>query len=194
MPEVGNLYDNGPISPVCKIMENLAVKTAGSYRFYQVQFIEPLPRSSPLVADMVQIVQGAAAIGVAANGTLAQNLVQFLRINDGELLHLRFEPIDDVEILLWETASIGRFATNYMRARVSRFTAGRDPWLASTTTFVCNQDNDINIQVQNPNPVLMPQARIAFWGFRYFLGTELKNKPINATYIPAEGLGVGGRT
>ncbi len=197
MGEISGIYDNGPITPVCKIMENLAVLTGGDYHYFQVEFIEPLPRSSPMIADMVQIVQGAGGPGVPALGQLNQSLIQFLRINRGvkiaELLHLRFMPLDDIECLLWETASIGRFATNFVRARVSRFTQAMDPWLASTTFFVMGQDNDINLQIQNPNPVLMPQARVAFWGFRYMLGEELKSKPSNVTYVPAEGKGVGGR-
>ncbi len=197
MSEISGIYDNGPITPVLKIMENIGVLTGGAYHFFQVKFIEPLPRSSPLVADMVQIVQGAAGPGIAALGQLNQALVPFLRINRGikvaELLHMRLEPIDDVEILLWETASIGRFATNFLRARINRFTAFRDPYLASTTFFVMGQDNDINIQVQNPNPLVMPQARIAFWGYRYVTGEELEGKPQGpVTYVPAEGMGVGG--
>ncbi|MDD5060784.1 MAG: hypothetical protein PHN44_00690 [Candidatus Marinimicrobia bacterium] len=194
MPELSGIYDSGPIVPVCKIKENLAILTGGDYHYFPVEFIEPLPRSSPLVADMVQIVQGvAAAVGIAANATLNQALIQFLRINKGELLHLRFEAIDDIEFLLWETASIGRFATNFLRARVSRFTAFRDHNLASTTFFVMGQDNDINLQAVNPNAVLAPQARVAFWGYRYILGKEFPVKPQNQgmTYVPAEGRGVG---
>ncbi len=198
MPEISGIYDSGPIVPVCKVMENLAVLTGGGYHYFPVQFIEPLPRSSPLVADMVQIVQGAAGPGIPALGNINQALIPFLRINravkSGELLHMRMEPLDDVEFLLWETASVGRFATNFVRARVTRFTAFRDPWLASTTFFVIGQDNDINIQAMNPNPVLAPQARIAFWGFRYVLGVEFESKPAGpVTYVPAEGMAVGGR-
>ena len=197
MPETSGIYDSGPIVPVCKIMENLAVLSGGDYHFFQVLFVEPLPRSSPMIADMVQIVQGAAGPGIAAGGILNQTLIPYLRINKGvtisELLHLRFEPIDDVECLLWETASVGRFATNFVRARVSRFTAARDPFLSSSTIFIMGQDNDINIGVANPNAVLVPQARVAFWGYRYHLGEELKAKPANVTYVVAEGKGVGGR-
>jgi len=191
MPEVGNLYDSGPIMPICKIMENLGVLTGGDWHYYNTSFIEPMPRSRSMVADIVAI---SGNVQVAANGTINQQLIQFLRMNKGELLHLRFEPIDDVECLLWETGSIGRFATNFARARVSRFTAFRDPYLATSTFWVIGQDNDINIEIRNPNPVAWPQARVAFWGYRYFLGEELKGKPAGPiTYIPAEGKGVGGR-
>jgi hypothetical protein len=196
MPEVANLYDNGPISPVCKIFENIGILSGGNWEYHTVQFIEPLPRSGPLVADLVAISGNTTIPGTVGGivGTINQQLVQFLRMNEGELLHLRFEPIDDVDVLIAETGSIGRFTTNFVRARVTRFTAFRDPNLATTTFFVVGQDNDPYIEVRNPTPVAQPMARVAFWGFRYVINEVLTAKPTGPiTYIPAEGRGVGGR-
>ena len=183
MSEVGNLYDNGPISPICKIKENVSVLTGGDWSHFKVEYIEPLPRSSPLSVDVVAL---SGNVLIAANGTIAKQLTQVLRLNDKELTHLRFEPIDDVEGVLWEQSSQGRYATAFVQARVNRFTASRDPWLATTTFYVIGKDRDINLEARNPNGVAMPQARFVFWGYRYIL-SPLNAAPQNSTYVPAEG-------
>ena len=185
MSNVANLYDNGPISPVVRIKENVTVFTADSWQPFVVEYIEPLPRSSPMVADLVNI---SGAVTIAANGTIQKQLIAFLQLNDREFLHLRFEPIDDVEGILWEQSSNGRFVTRALQARASRFSFTRDPYLATTTFFIIGRDRDMNLEVRNPNPVALPQARFVFWGFRYII-TPLATKPPVTTYIPAEGRG-----
>ena len=183
MSEVANLYDNGPISPVVKIKENLSVMTGGDWSHYRVDYIEPLPRSAPLVVDLVAL---SGNVTIAANGSITKQLIQFLRLNDKEITHFRFEPIDDIEVILWEQSATARYATNFVQARASKFTATRDPWLATTTFFVIGKDRDVNIEARNPNPVAWPQARVAFWGYRYIV-SDLKSVPAVTTYIPAEG-------
>ncbi len=183
MPIVGNLYDSGPISPIVKIKENVSVFTGGIWEHYNIEYIEPLPRSSTLSVDLVAV---AGALTIPANQAIQKQLLQILRLNDRELTHLRFEPIDDVEGVLWQQSAQGRFSTSYAQARVSRFTSFRDPYLASTTFFVVGKDRDMYLEARNPNPVALPQARFAFWGYRYIL-SPLKAQPTVTTWIPAEG-------
>ena len=44
--QVANIYDNGPISPIARIKDNLAVWTSGKWEAYRIDFIEPIPRST----------------------------------------------------------------------------------------------------------------------------------------------------
>jgi len=183
MSTVANLYDNGPISPICRIKENLSVWTAGQWKHYNVTFIEPLPRSRPTTVEMV-VASGATTL--AANGTIAKQVVAILALAEMEFTHLRWEPIDDVEGVLWEQAGTGRFVTRGVQARVDRWTHFHDPYLATSTFFILGKDRDMNLEVRNPNPVAIPQARFVFWGFRYLLN-PLSSEPANTTWVPAEG-------
>ena len=99
MAEVGNLYDSGPISPVAKIKENLSIWTSGQWSHYRIDYIEGLPRSSPMLVEMVT---ASANTTIAANGTIGQLLVNALQLTAKEFMHLRWEPIDDMEGVLWE--------------------------------------------------------------------------------------------
>jgi len=181
--QVANLYDNGPISPIAKIKENLSIWIGGDWHHYNINFIEGIPRSSPLTVEMVTT---SGATTIAANGTISKQLVAFLQLKDRELLHLRWEPIDDVEGVLWELSSVARFAARAVHARVSLFTAIRDPYLATTTFWILGMNRDMNLEVRNPNPVALPIARFVFFGYRYLLD-ELPTEPAVTTYIPAEG-------
>ena len=181
--EVANLYDNGPISPVAQIKQNLSIWAGGLWSHYKIEYIEPMPRSSPTTVDMVALTGNTL---IAANGMLAKSLVAILQLADTEFFHLRWEPVDDVEGVLWELASQGRFASRALQARTSRFTSARDPYLATTTFWVMGRQRDIALEVQNPNPVALPQARFAFFGYRYIL-SELQSEPAQTTYVPAEG-------
>lgn len=181
--QVANIYDNGPISPIAKIKENLSIWTVGKWSHYNISNIEPLPRSSPMIAEMVTL-SGATTIGV--NGTITKRIVAILQPRELEFLHLRWEPIDDVEGVLWEQAGTGRFVTAAVHARVSRFTAARDPYLATTTFWILGRQRDMNLEVRNPNPVALPQARFVFFGYRYML-ILLDKEPTVTTWLPAEG-------
>lgn len=194
--EVANIYDNGPISPIAKIRENLSVWSVGKWGHYRIKNIEPMPRSSPMVVEMVAA-SGAAVI--AANGTIAKQAVAILQLSELEFLHLRWEPLDDMEGVLWEQAGTGRFVTRSVHARTSLFTGARDPYLATTTFWILGRDRDMNLEVRNPNPVPWPIARFVFFGYRYTLAAldrEEKGKVIidgieagriASTWLPAEG-------
>ncbi len=180
---ISGIYDNGPMTPVVKIKQNVSVWSGGKWEHYNVNFIEPLPRSTPGTVDMV-IASGATTI--AANGAIQKQVVNLLLMQLGELYQLRWEPVDDVEGRLWEISSTGRFVGRNLHARVTRFTDQRDPWLNTTQFFIMGKDRDMNLEVINPNPVALPQARFIFWGFRYVLD-PLQAVPAETTYIPAEG-------
>lgn len=189
--EVANIYDNGPISPIAKIRENLSIFTLAQWSHYRIRNMEPLPRSSPMIAEMVTI-SGATTIG--ASGTIAKSLIAILQPADLELLHLRWEPIDDMEGVLWEQTGTGKFVTRSVHARVSRWTALRDPFLATTTFWILGRERDMNLEVRNPNPVALPLARFIFFGYRCQLekldaqtAAGIEAGKIASTWLPAEG-------
>ncbi len=200
MPMLSGIYDGGVISPVAKIQENLSILTLGHYVHYRIRFIEGMPWNSQNVVEMV-VASGATTI--AANGTINQRIVAILQLNDNNLLHLRWQPLDDVEGILWEQAGTGRFVTRGVHSRVDLFTATRDPNLAITTFFILGKDRDMQLEVRNPRPVAQALARFVFFGYRYVLnpwkdegvkGQEvikgIEEGRIPSTWLPAEGLGV----
>ena len=162
--EVANIYDNGPLSLVARIKDTISVYTAKQWSHYQIALAEPWPRSSPLRVDLVAL---AGATAIAANGNITKRLVPILQVTDGEMLCVRFEPLDDVEGVVWEQSGTGRFNSRNNHARVDMATGLRDPYLASTTFFVMGYQRDMNLEVQNPNPIALPQARFQFQGYRY---------------------------
>jgi len=185
MSEVANIYDNGPISIIARIRENVAIWTEGQWQPYRIEFAEGIPPSRPMTVDLVQI---AGLLNIPANGTITPQMLAILQPANNELLHLRFKPIDDVEGLLWEQTSMTRWNPKGVRARVDLFTDAFDPYLASTTFFIIGSlgNKDMNLEVRNPNAIALPQARFAFWGYRYTL-SALSSIPANCVYLPAEG-------
>jgi hypothetical protein len=185
--EIANIYDNGPISPIAKIGENLAIYKDNTWIAYKIQWFEGIPQSSPFVVDFV-LASGVLNIPPGGQTNKAASVV--LSMTENEMLHLRWEPIDDVEGMLWELNESSRYTTMGAQARTSPFTSRRDPWLATTTFFVLGQNisNTAVIGAFNPWAIAQPTARFAFWGFRYVL-TPMGVDPrtINATYLPARG-------
>lgn len=164
--EVANIYDNGPLSLIARIKDTISAYTAKKWSHYQVAFAEPWPRSGPLRVDMVAL---AGVTTIAANTNIAKRLVPLLQVTDGEMLCVRFEPLDDVEGVVYEQSGTGRFNSRNNHARVDMASALRDPYLCLTTFFIMGYQRDMNLEVFNPNPVALLQARFQFWGIRYVL-------------------------
>ena len=191
MGEISGIYDSDVIQPIAKIKENLSIWTVGKWKHHRIENIEPMPRGSPMIVEMVA---ASGATNLGAYGTIAQQVVAILQLNELEFTHLRWEPIDDVEGILWEQASSGRFVTRSAHARVTRFTSVRDPYLVSTTFWVLGRDRDMNLEVRNPNPNVLSQARFVFWGYRYMLtllddatGKSIEESRAKTCWVPAEG-------
>lgn len=183
MSTVANIYDNGPISPIVKIKENFSVWTMGTWKHFVVDFIEPMPRSSQMVVDLLAT---SGATTLAANGTISKQLMNILLLSSGEFLQLRYEPIDDIECVLWEQASQGRNSTRGTHARVTLTTPMRDPYLATSSFYIIGKDLDPQMEIRNPQGVAISSARVVFWGYRYLI-SSLQNEPANTTRVPAEG-------
>ena len=164
--ETSGIYDNGPLSPIARIKDNLSIYTAKKWAHYQIALSEPWPRSSPLRVEMVAL---AGLTTIPANGSIAKRLVAILQVTDDEMLQVRFEPLDDVEGVVWEQSGTGKFNSRNTHARVDMATCLRDPYLATSTFFIMGYQRDMNLEVRNPNPVALNQARFQFQGYRFVL-------------------------
>ena len=168
MSEVANLYDSGPISPIARIKENLSVFTGANWAHYKIEFIEPIPPGPASVVDMVAVPTGVRT-QIAANGTITKQVINFLQVAEEEFLHVRFEPLDNVEGVIWEQSGQPRFAARNIHARVDKKTRQWDPYLSTTTFYIIGLNRDMNLEVRNPMGYIMPVARFIFWGERYVL-------------------------
>jgi len=180
---VDNLYSQGPIAPICQIMEHIAVWSEQRWIGYQVNFIEPVPRSSTFIIDMVP-----AAATLAAAAAIAGAVQALLQVNNHEMAHYRWFAIDDIEGQLWQLSNMARFSPRGGQAGVNLLTPIYDPWLATTTFWVVGGagDKDARIGCTNISGAVLPQARLGFFGYRYLLSNE---EPVhtNARHLPAMG-------
>jgi hypothetical protein len=160
-------YQPGPIAPVVQMKKNISVWTGAQWEHFLVEFIEGQPLGSQNVIDMVNV---AGATTIAANGTLAKRVITQLRVNIGEMLHLRWRPLESLEGILWEQPNKSRFESRALLSRVDWRTGEHDPYYAATTFFIVGVgqgDRDMNLEVRNPTGWAYPQANFEFWGYRY---------------------------
>lgn len=169
MYEDSGIYSPGPIKPVAEINETLGIFTKKEWVFVRVKSIEGMPYGTPMVIDFVA---RAGATVLAAGATTAKLLAPLLQINEGELLHLRFKPLDNVEGQLFEVAADGRWTTRSVTARITQESGLHDPYWAASTFWIYGFNRDPNFQVVNNTGYGIPQARFVFWGWRYTVETK----------------------
>lgn len=198
MGTVANIYDNGPISPVARVKENIAVwQGETGYVPYKIEWMEPIPASSTFRVDLCVVGNNNTPLAAGPAGQIAATLLNVLTMNEKELFHLRWYPLDDVEGAVWQLSGSARFSTRGGQARVTLFTRAYDPYLATTTFYVIGQNKDARIGAFNPLAVAQPMCRFQFFGFRYVLTGPLSLPKIAdgsttggfagpITYLPAQ--------
>lgn len=190
MGTVANIYDSGPISPIARIHDNIAIWTENKYLPYRIEWMEGVPASSPWVVDLCFPPPAGPFTALPANGQIAKTAIALFQQNKNELVHFRWEPIDDVEGGLWELGTVNRYSPKGGAARVTPFTGDRDPWLATTTFFILGINKDIQLGCYNPQAVAQFVARFSFFGYRYVLSEQLPDSALNGpiTFLPAQGM------
>ena len=185
MPEYFDIYEPGPIKAV-PINYNIALWTEAKWKPFRVTYTEGIPQSSPFTVDMCQ--QRLPAGPIAAGGTIANTAVAVLGMNDKEVCHYRWYPLDDLEGGLWELGNMPRFNPFGGQARTSLFTEEFDPYLATTTFFILGQNKNVTIGAWNLWAAAQPTARFSFFGWRYIV-EELPQAAMQGpiVYIPAQG-------
>ena len=198
---VARVYDPGQIQPVVETGQNLGVLVQGDWLFFRVDHVEGLPASRQTTQDL-GAVNDAASTG--------ETEITVVRAQDGNLLHVRLFPMDDVELDVFHGRSTGGRHTTYStKARISPASANTDPHFSATTSFVFGKDRPMYINGYNETGYNLGQARVRFFGFRYRLdplppllsaalrkhirGIELEPGEIDlirnlkVTLVPAEG-------
>ncbi len=139
MPLVSGINDSYIIQAVAKIKENLAIWTGGKWRHYRIDFLETLP---PGPANVIDMVANAAQTQIAAGAIIQKRGIPFLQLGSTEMAQLRWEPLDDVEGLLWEQP--GQLRCSKMRMwRKRRYLASmvaKAAIAASLTTSVVSRN------------------------------------------------------
>jgi hypothetical protein len=159
------MYGNrGPIEHIAEVGENVLLVEHGLYSLYQVAYIEPVPRSHPLVAEVT------AGAGLLAGATIpAFNTTAVLDLNNGQLGQFRAHVLDDVHVTVLQAQSLTRFALMNVSATVNPFVHLEDEY-DILTEFAIWEQRRVFLRVVNPTGYNLVQARVAFYGYKYVLG------------------------
>lgn len=166
MPQISGIYDTYAVQPDCKIGENVAIFSLNSYEYHRVNYIEGIPAGPASTIDMV------AQLGltqIAANGALNKSIVPLLQMYDNEFMKVRFEPLDDIEVRIWELSGQAKNMARQLQSRTDRNSRWYDPFAALGTFWVLGFNRDMNLEALNPLGYAQPTARVIFWGWRYLL-------------------------
>lgn len=169
----------GPIQPWAGIGQTILIKRVQKYILYQVGFMEQLPPSAPLVRDFGAI---GAATATTATQLSAQSLQAQLEMDGYEFAQIRFYPLDDVSVNVYQPQVLNRFVVKNTRARYSRKTLAMDPYQAMTEMAVFQSDFPF-FDVLNSRQMTIAMSRIAFYGFRYRINRKIN--PATDDFYPA---------
>jgi len=151
----------GPIDPIALVTEKVAIWIKSNWHLYEVKWLEPLPRSTPMVFDM-----GAVVAGAPTGDTILRNLDQTQ--TPPAMAQLRFYPVEDLQVTLKIGQAEARFTSLRFTATADRFTRIIDPCLHSTE-FIVLMGNTPYVDVTNPTDYDLTVSRVAFFGYRYTL-------------------------
>lgn len=171
MPENLLMFD-----PKVKIKENIAVFVDKTWKYLEVEYIEPLPPSKDLIKDF-----GAITAGSSSGDTV----VDSLEMETDEVGQFRFYPLDDIQIEVKQPKSMTRFSNKNTRVRVDQYTATVDPELKSTELFV-SEDDYPYMDIENPTQYDLTQSRVMFFGYR-IVGRQLADEPDRTSWVVGQG-------
>lgn len=181
MPALPQLYPYkaGPIEPIVMPGEIVGIWVYKSWKFYKVDYIEPLSRSDPIEIDMGAL----AAAGVSSVTQLTD-----LEMPEGEFGQFRCAAVDDASFVLYQGRADQRHKLMNRVATYTRFTTIHDP-CGHTTEFFVYENQWAFMQAQNLTDYALTQTRVAFWGNRYVC-TKMESytadkQPASWTRVPA---------
>ena len=198
---VARVYDPAMIQPVVETGQNLGVLVQGDWLFFRVDHVEGVPASRQTTQDLGSVNDASSS---------GETEITVVRAQDGNLLHVRMFPLDDVELDVFHGRSTGGRHTTYStKARISAASGNADPYHAISTTFVFGKDRPMYINAYNETGYNLGQSRVRFFGYRYRLdplpplvgaalrkhirGIELEPgegdmiRNMKVTLVPAEG-------
>lgn len=167
-------FKPGPIEPVVDPGQQVLLAFQGAYHLYVVAFIEQMPTSHTMVANL-----GAPAAGAALAQFNTQNI---LDMNYGEVGQFRCAVLDDIHAILSQPAATNRWANRNIVARLNAYQALEDP-CGHTSEFYIFEDQRIFITATNPTGYALAQARVRFWGIKYVL-EGAQGRQANGGHLP----------
>jgi hypothetical protein len=136
MENLYNIYNSDPIAPICRVKDNIGLWTGQKYEPFKVDYIEPIPRSSTYVVDVVATTALGGVTNIPGYAFIPAMVFPILQMNINELFHARWYPLDDVEGALYQLSSMARNSMRGGQARTCLMTKAVDPNLASTTFWI----------------------------------------------------------
>jgi len=172
------MYNQLEYGPVAKIGESISVITAqGTEKFYEVVFVEPLPKSIDLIEDFGSLASGASD---NANKVSILELEGSAKIETdlSEVFQVWMEVMDDITVSVLEPAAQARFKTRNDSIRVD--------YNSGPVELYVFEDDTILVNITNTTQYLLNQTRIIFWGWR-IVGRQLSKAPEKYTRLVATG-------
>ena len=154
---------SGPIEPVARVGEYVLLADRQGYRLFTVAFVEGLPPSHALTANI-----GALAAGATSAPFSLTNL---LDMQYGELGQFRARVLDDFHAILLQPQAVQRWGTMNQTSRLNAFGRLYDP-CDHLSEFYIFEDQRVWLTAQNPTGYALAQARVSFYGVRYVLANE----------------------
>lgn len=153
------------VVPEIHVGDELSVWTKGSIYLYRVQYKIMLPPGPASTVDF-----GSLAVGTnPATPQVNKTTPAAIQLDDGYLIRLRFRPLDDIRIRVYQ---LGGDALNYIRNThfdISLLTGRDDPEWETTELFSIGKDKDPQFEILNPRPTTQARSRVVFWGERYLV-------------------------
>lgn len=153
-------FKPGPIEPVVEVGENVLTVDRVGYDLYRVAYIEEIPLSFPLVANIGAIAAGATAA--------IFNPTALLDMQEGQVGQYRAQVVDDIHVVINQPQAVARFSNRNQTARLNAFLRLLDPCDHLSEFYIMGQDR-IFLTVTNPTQYALVQARVSFYGFKYVL-------------------------
>lgn len=174
------MYDSAEFKPVVEIGQNFSVITAqGTEKFFEVVYIEPLPKCYDLVEDFGSITSGSTDSSNKITRIEGEGSAK-TETDLSEVFQLRMEVIDDIILTLKQPAAQSRFKTRNDELRVDAFTP------PELTEIYVYEDDVPYIDAYNGTQYTLSKTRVIFWGWR-IVGRQLSKAPDKYTRIVATG-------
>jgi len=171
--------------PVVKMGENYSIITAqGTEKYFECVYVEGLPPSLDLIYDGGSLASGATDSANKITITEMEGSAK-TETDISEVFQLRMRILDDTMIVVKLPAAQSKWKTRNDEIRMDFNTEIYDPTLATTETYIY-EDDTIYIDIYNPTNYTLSQTRIAFFGWR-IVGRQLSKAPEKYTRLVATG-------
>lgn len=163
---------NKDFLPVVSIGQHL--KLIPTEKFVRVTFIESVPN----------IEKDLGAVN-SESETTEKKMSDLLEVFDNEILHVRIDVVDDIQIYLYEPRGLARhgikYVTGYITAEDSLYADSRNH-----AEYFVYQDDVLFLKAKNPTKYNLVRSKVKFQAWRYRF--EEVKRPEHYTTIPIRGI------